>query len=149
MADPHVRSVPLTVAQRARLLAGCLPVAFFSVATVAYLTLLRSVYPVKIQLLAFLALVLSVTRYYAVQRLRDLVAGTALVDEDVLENVLGRGPQSRRRRRPQGQFSRLGRLTLTMPAFHRAERGRRHRLIYSPASRIVWSAEPLPDGSAG
>jgi hypothetical protein len=128
IADPDVRSMPLTAVHGARLLAGCMLVVFFVVATGAYLTVLRTVYPVKAESLAFLALILSVTGDYGWQRLCDLACGRALIAEDVLENVSGRGPQSRWRDRPRGQFNWLGRLTLSMQAFHRAERGRRHRL---------------------
>jgi hypothetical protein len=137
-------TVPLTFGQRALLLTRCLPLLFFSIATAAYLTILRTVYPFKTGLVVFLAIVILVTGYSALQSVRDLARGSALVTEDLLQNVIGRGSQRRRRRHHRGDFARLGRLTLTSASFHQAQRGRRHRLTYSPASKIVWSLEPLP-----
>jgi len=136
--------IPLTLGQRIRLLIRCLPFLFFAAAITAYLTVLATVYPFKIELVAFLALVLLVTGYQGFQALRDVTRGRALVTTDLLRNVVGRGSRSRSRYH-RGEFESLGRLTLTPAAFHHAQRGQRHRVTYSPATKIVWSLEPLRD----
>lgn len=94
-------------------------------------------------LLAFMAALILVTGYRAMQRLRDLTSGVALVDEDILQNVLGRGSQRKRHSHHTGEFAQLGRLSMTTKAFHQATRGARHRVTYSPASKIAWRVEPM------
>jgi hypothetical protein len=132
----------LTVPQKARLLLDCLPFVFFSVVAAGYVTVLRKVYgELKLSILVFLAIVLLVTGYQALQRMRDIASGVALVREDVLRNVLGRGSQRRRRSHHAGEFAALGRLKLTPNAFRQAIGGRRHRVTYSPASKIAWELE--------
>lgn len=144
MTEPFGRrTVPLTLVQKARLLGGCMPTVFFAAVMFAYVTVLRDIYQAKLELLAFLAIVVLGTGYYARQRLRDIADGTAIVTEDRLRNILGRGSQRHRRHQHRGEFDQLGRLTLMRAAFRNAQSGRRHRVTYSPASRIVWSLEPL------
>jgi hypothetical protein len=138
-------TIPLTVGQKMRLLVDCLPLLFFSAVAVAYVTVFKDVYGgTRAPVLLFFAIVLLVTGHRTVQRVRDVALGVALVNEDRLTNILGRGHQRRRRNRHAGEFAALGRLSLTPASFRQAERGRRHRVVYSPASRIAWSVEPLP-----
>ena len=135
-------TIPLTFAQRARLLGGCLQFVVF-VAMVAgfqifWVPLSGPPNPV---FYVFIALVLGVTGYEAYRHLDDLRSGLALVAEDVLV-------RAGRSRRPGGgafwgRFDRLGRLSLTPSAFSRVANGARHRIVYSPKSRLVWSAHPL------
>lgn len=41
-------------------------------------------------------------------------------------------------------FDGLGRMRMAPKAFRAAIVGQPHRIVYSPRSRIVWSAEPQP-----
>lgn len=139
---PGSASVPLTTAQRARLLAGCLPPVGFGLLVAAYLV------PASMGFLPgprplfylFIGAVLLVTGYYALQHLRDLLAGAALVQEDLL--VRSYRSRSASGNRARGRFERLGimRMTPRMQAQHGD--GARYRVIYSPASKIVWALEP-------
>ena len=91
-------------------------------------------------LVLFLALVILVIGYQAVQRLRDLLAGVALVQDDLLERswrTRGRG------RHFYGSFAQLGRMRLMPKAHFQTANGQRVRVVYSPVSKIVWSLEPL------
>jgi hypothetical protein len=135
-------TVPLTTMQRLRLLGGCLPFVFFSVVTFLYLTVLRGIYgePSALMLL-FLVVVLVIMGFQALQRLRDLLSGAAVVREDVLER--SRRSSGRGRATFYGKFEQLGRLRMMPKAHFQARAGARHRVTYSPVSRIVWQAEPL------
>jgi hypothetical protein len=135
---------PLTFGQRTRLLIDCVP--FIGLAAMVagfhffWVPIAGAPNPV---FYLFLFLVLAVTGYETVGRLRDLRSGVALVGEDVLV-------RAGRSRRPGGgafwaRFSQLGRMRLTPSAFSRSANGVRHRIVYSPASRLVWSVEPLHD----
>jgi hypothetical protein len=135
-------AVPLTAMQRLRLLGGCLPFVFFSVVTVLYLTVLRGLYGApSALLLLFLVVVLVIMGFQALQRLRDLLSGVAVVQEDVLER--SRRSSGRGRATFYGKFEQLGRLRMMPKAHFQARAGGRHRVTYSPFSRIVWKAEPL------
>ena len=88
-----------------------------------------------------LGVALLVTGYHALKAWRDLQSGVALVREDVLERsarARSRGPG-----KFSGRFSELGRLRMTSQSYVQGQPGLRHRVVYSPASRLVWSAEPL------
>ncbi len=137
--------VPLTLGQRTRLFVDCLPLLFFSIVAGAYVTVLKDVYGgIKLPVVLFLGIILLVTGYRTVQRVRDITLGVALVNEDRLTTILGRGHQGHRRNHHFGEFAALGRLRLTPASFRQAQCGRRHRVVYSPASRIAWSVEPVP-----
>jgi hypothetical protein len=135
-------TVPLTTMQRLRLLAGCLPFAFFGLVTVLYLTVLRGIYgePSALMLL-FLVVLLVYMGFQALQRLRDLLSGVAVVQEDMLQR--SRGSRGRGPTTFWGTFEGLGRLRMMPKAHFQARNGVRHRVTYSPVSRIVWTAEPL------
>jgi hypothetical protein len=135
------QSLPLTAGQRARLIADCAPVVFFVLALLFVLTWLDRIVGSHSPLLPlFLAFVALVTGYQAVQSLRDLISGVALVQRDKLERSWrsnGRGTSRR-----YGTFTALGRLELTSRAFDQARPGSQHLVVYSPASKIVWEARP-------
>jgi hypothetical protein len=129
--------------QRARLLLDCLPFPFFLLALVFVLIFLRNITgaPPPLLLILFLAGVVLLMGWVALNRIRDLISGVALVQEDLLQRLSrGRGG----RRHAFGNFEQLGRLSLTTRAFHQGQPQRRHRVIYSPVSKIVWVLEPLP-----
>lgn len=140
--EPAPQTVPLTTGQRARLLAGCLPPIGFGLLAAAYLV------PANLGILPapkplfylFIGAVLLVTGYYALQRVRDMLAGVALVQEDLL--VRSYRSRNASGNRARGQFERLGtmRMTPRMQAQHGD--GARYRVVYSPASKIVWALEP-------
>jgi hypothetical protein len=143
-AGPGV--LPLTALQKARLLVDCLPVIFFVLALVFTLTLLDNITgaPPPMALALFLGFVILWMGYQALQRIRDLILGVALVQEDVLERSWasrGRG------RHFFGRFAQLGTRPLTSKAYHQGRHGWRHRVAYSPASKIVWTLEPLDQGN--
>lgn len=134
-------TAPLTFWQKARLLIDCLPAIFFVLALVFTLTFFDDIYgaPPPVALLLFLGFVILWMGYQALRRLRDLVLGVALVQEDVLE----RSSSGRHGRHKFGRFTRLGTLGLVPKAYHRGRHGWRHRVTYSPASKIGWVLEPL------
>jgi hypothetical protein len=134
-------SVPLTASQKSRLIVECLPFVFFVVVFILLLTLVPGIISVPPLLYLFMAVVLLVVGYQALQRIRDLVSGIASVQDDLLERAWpsrGRGAN-----RFYGRFAQLGTLRLMKPAYHQGQTGQRHRLYYSPVSKIVWSMEPL------
>jgi hypothetical protein len=137
-----VAHVPLTIGQKARLIGECLPAGFFLAAGAVYLLVVNRFGGPRPGILLAFAVIVAIVGVRALARLRDLRSGVALVADDQLRGVLGRGASSGR---PGhfGEFSSLGTLRLTMKAFHRAQRGRRHRIVYSPASRIVWSLDVI------
>lgn len=120
----------------------CLPFPFFLLALVFVVTFLRSITgaPPPLLLILFLAFVVVFMGWVALNRMRDLMSGVALVQEDLLRRV----SRGRRGRHAFGEFEQLGRFSLTTKAFHQGQPQRRHRVVYSPASKIVWTLEPLP-----
>jgi hypothetical protein len=136
--------VQLTFTQKARLLVECLPVVFFTAALIFCATLLDDITgaPAPLALLAFLGLVIVVTAWAAVNRVRDLAAGAALVQEDLLTRSWRSGGAGAKPFR--GKFERLGRMRLTSKAYGQGQNGVRYRVCYSPASKIVWWLEKAP-----
>jgi len=136
--------VPLTMGQKARLLARCLPAVAFALMVAGYLVLAsRGIIPSPALLFyLFIAVVFLFTGYQALQSLRDLASGFALVQED----LLNRSHRLRRQGRGTcwGIFERLGRMRMTPKAYFQNSPGQRYRVVYSPASRIVWALE-APD----
>lgn len=136
--------VPLTVGQRARLVAKCLPVVTFALMVAGYLVLAsRGIIPPPVPLFyLFIAAVFLFTGYQALQSLRDLASGVALVQEDLLSRS--------HRSRGQGSgtcwgiFEQLGRMRMTPKAYFQNSPGQRYRVVYCPVSKIVWALEP-PD----
>ncbi|HEU5098882.1 MAG TPA: hypothetical protein VFU22_07685 [Roseiflexaceae bacterium] len=135
--------VPLSFTQQARLIVECLPVVFFTLALVFVLTLLDDLTgaPPSILLVLFLCFVILVVGWAAINRLRDLLSGVALVREDMLERSWrSRGASTK----PfHGRFEQLGRMRLTPKAYSQGQNGARCRVCYSPASKIVWWLETL------
>lgn len=136
--------LPLTFGQRARLLAGCLPVFVLAAMVAAYWLLAsRETVPGPVPWFwllmggVFLALA-----YQAFQRLRDLASGVVLVEEDLLNRSWA--GRSQGRGTYYGRFERLGTLRLVPKAHFQTSPGQRYRVVYSPASKIVWALEP-PD----
>ena len=135
---------PLTLLQKARLCVECLPVLFFIAALIFCATLLDDITgaPAPPALLLFLGLVIVVTGWAALNRVRDLAAGVALAQED----LLARSWRSRGASGPKafhGQFEQLGRMRLSSKAYGQGQNGVRYRVLYSPASKIVWSLEKV------
>lgn len=138
------QEVPLTLAQQLRLLSGCLPVVFFSLALVFVLTWLEALTgsPPSLFIILFLCAVILILGWIAVARVRDLVSGVALLQEDVLERAWRAGRTSRSRDF-YGQFTHLGKMQLVPRVYRQAQNGARYRVLYSPASKIVWSLESI------
>jgi len=137
--------VPLTLSQKARLLAGCWPLISSALVVVGYLALvLSAIAPAPPPLLALvLGLVLLMTGYQALQRLRDLRSGVALAQEDLLNSSF-RADGGNGRGTSYGRFERLGTLQIISKVYSQNSSGQRYRVVYSPASKIVWALEP-PD----
>jgi len=137
--------VPLTFTQQARLLIECLPVVFFTLALVFVLTRfgdLTGAAP-SLFLILFLCAVILIMGWIAVNRIRDLVSGVVLVQEDVLE-LSWRSGRTSRSRPFNGKFTQLGKMRLTSKAYGQGQNGFRYRVFYCPASKIVWSLEKVP-----
>jgi xanthosine utilization system XapX-like protein len=137
--------VPLTTRQKVRLLAGCLPLVTFALMVAGYLALVgREIVPPPAPFLFLvLVLVILVLGYQAVQRLRDLVSGAAVAQEDLL-NRSWAGRSAPGRGTYYGTFEQLGTLRLIPKVHFQNSPGQRYRAVYSPASKIVWALEP-PD----
>jgi hypothetical protein len=138
----NAQEVPLAGLQKARLIRDCLPFPFFLVALVFVAVFLRNITgsPPPMLLILFLGFVVVAMGWVALNRMRDLMSGVALAQEDLLQR-LSRGTRGRH---AFGEFEQLGRFSLTTKAFHQGQPHRRHRVVYSPASKIVWTLEPLP-----
>jgi hypothetical protein len=134
-------SVPLTALQKARLVVDCLPLCFFALAFIFGVTFFDDIYgvPPSVILLLFLGAVILVTGYQALQRMRDLFSGVALVQDDLLQRLW----RPRRGTGHYGRFAQLGTLRLRQKASSQGQPGQRHRVVYSPASKIAWSLERL------
>jgi hypothetical protein len=138
----NTRQLPLTFTQKARLMVECLPVIFFTAALIFCVTLLDDITgaPASLALQLFLGLVIIVTGWAALNRVRDLTTGVALVQEDLLtRSWRSRGASGSKAL--QGQFEQLGRMRLSSKAYSQGQNGVRYRICYSPASKIVWSLE--------
>ena len=142
------QEVPLTLSQQIRLLSGCLPLIFFSLALAFVLTRLEGLTGSRAPLfvILFLCALVLFMGGIAVTRIRDLVSGVALLQEDVLE-LAWRAGRTSRSRDYYGKFTRLGKLQLVPSAYHQGINGFRYRICYSPVSKIVWSLEQIRDGS--
>jgi hypothetical protein len=140
-SSTSLANVPLTALQKAQLIVDCLPLLFFALALVFCVTFFDDIYgaPPSTLLLLFLGVVILVTGYQALQRMRDLASGVALVREDRLQRLW----RPRRGQGHYGKFEQLGRLRLRQKAYSQGQPGQRHRVIYSPASKIAWALEPL------
>lgn len=134
-------TVPLTAAQKMRLASRFLPVIFFILAIIFSLSLLPNIIGKQLPILLpiFLVVVLLVMIYEASKGLRDLMLGVALVEEDELVRVWHSRKGSNTRR--YGLFARLGKMRLVGRSYGQAQPGQRCRLVYSPATRIVWSID--------
>jgi hypothetical protein len=144
IAVNSANEAPLTFAQRARLLVDCLPVIFFTLALAFVLTRLGDITgaPPSLFLILFLCVVIFIVGWTALNRIRDLVSGVVLVQEDVLERSW-RSRRSSRSKPFHGKFTRLGTMRLTSNAYGQGHNGFRYRVSYSPASKIVWSLEQI------
>ena len=139
--SPVLTRVPLTFGQKVRLALDCVPLLTFAVLTAVYVTILRPIVgPPRMPFFVLMGAVIILNGMTALKRSRDLVSGVALVREDVLERF---GRSGKRRRSSFGVFTALGRLWMTAGVLLPGRKGHRHRITYSPASRIVWNLEPL------
>jgi hypothetical protein len=141
---PTAQEVPLTFTQQIRLLSGCLPVVFFTLALAFVLTRFEELTgsPPSLFLILFLCALILIMGWIAVMRLRDLVSGVALLQEDVLE-LAWRAGRTSRSRDYYGKFTHLGQMRLVPSAYHQGTNGLRYRICYSPVSKIVWSLEKV------
>jgi hypothetical protein len=135
-------TVPLKAWQKARLIWECIPVvSFLIMAALLFLFAGQLVKPSQVILfILFIGVVILVLGYQAVQRMRDLLSGVAIVQNDVLE----RSWASRRGKMYWGKFEGLGRFRLMPKAHFQSGNGARYRVTYSPVSRIVWTLEKIP-----
>jgi xanthosine utilization system XapX-like protein len=140
--NPNFNIVPLATWMKIRLLSECWP--FISVLLVLLFTVFilpSIVNPVPIALPLLLGGVALLLGFQAVQRLRDLLTGVALVEHDVLES--SRASSGQGKRYYFGQFKQLGRMRLVHKAHFQSHNGMQYRVIYSPASKIVWALEQV------
>jgi hypothetical protein len=138
----NLDTVPLAFTQRTRLLVECLPVVFFTLALVFVLTLLDDITgaAAPIFLILFLCVVIFIMGWTALNRIRDLISGVALVQQDLLERSWrSRGGSGSSY--THGKFEQLGKMRLSSKAYGQGQNGLRYRVAYSPVSKIVWSLE--------
>jgi hypothetical protein len=140
----NVDTVPLTFTQRVMLLVECLPVIFFTLALVFVLTRFGELTgaPPSLFLILFLCVLILIMGWIAINRIRDLVSGVMLVQEDVLE-ISWRSGRTARSRPFNGKFTQLGKMRLTSKAYGQGQNGFRYRVCYSPVSKLVWSLEQV------
>jgi hypothetical protein len=70
----------------------------------------------------------------------DLLSGVVIVDEDVIERSWRSSGQGRSF---YGKFERLGRMRMMPKAHFKVRNGSRHRVYYSPVSKMDWIAVPM------
>lgn len=132
-------AVALTGRQRARLLLGCLPFPIFIVVDVALATSLRGMLGPRAPWVIGLAVLITLTfARQALQRLRDVRLGVALVAEDRLVQAGAGGGGANAY---GARFERLGHMRVLQGSA--GMRGQRYRIRYSPSSRFIWDLEPL------
>jgi len=136
--------LPLSFTQRAWLLIECLPVVFFSLALMFVVTRFGDITgaPPSLFLILFLCAVILIVGWAAANRIRDLLSGVVLIQEDVLE-LSWRSGRSSRSKPFNGKFEQLGKMRLSSNAYGQGQNGFRYRVYYSPASKIVWSLEKI------
>ncbi len=136
------RLVPLTAGQRFRLVtlvAPCVVLAVMVLLFQAFWVPLAG--PPQPLFYLVMAVALAFTGHEALQAFRDLRSGTAIATEDTIRwTWSGRRPGYLR---AHATLERLGRVRITDRARRDVLPGLRHRLVFSPASKVVWSAEPL------
>jgi hypothetical protein len=135
--------LPLTAGQRYRLvMLMIVPCVAFLVMVLLYLIFwVPLVGPPQPLFYPFLLVVLAFTGYDAVRAVQDLRSGLAVRTEDVIIRTwIGRQPGFLR---AQGRLARLGIVRMTSQARLKSVHGFRHRVVVSPASKVVWSTEPL------
>jgi hypothetical protein len=141
--------IPLTSRQKNRLRLELAPYAIVVLGIVTYLVLLATetlAAPEDWFFWIWLAGLSLLSGHEALLPLRDLSSGTALTREDLLESIYlsnGRGGG-----RYHGRFEQLGSLRLGPQVDIRSPDGRRYRVVYSPASKIVWALESTEEGDA-
>jgi hypothetical protein len=134
MAPPGEGStVPLTTKQKLQLLAGCLPLILYCVAASIY------VYAASLDMreplnLAWAGGGLLIFGFLSRNWLRDLLFGAALVREAKLMELFYAGGNS------CANFAQIGPLIFNDKNVQ-AAKGRRYRIFYSPASRLIWRLE--------
>lgn len=138
-------SAPLTTTQRLRLIAEILPFFVWIGIALFAVTIMDDIInaPVPPLLYGLIVVVLAVVGFTAVQRFRDLIRGSAVVQDDFLKEM--RRSRHGRRRTPYGYFEQLGKMRVILPTFYQTAPGARYRVTYSPVSKIVWKLERLPD----
>jgi hypothetical protein len=136
-------SVPLTSRQKNHLRLEFAPRAIVVLGIVTYLVLLATetlATPESWLFWIWLAGLGLLSGHGALRPLRDLRSGIALTREDLLESIFlssGKGGG-----RYYGRFEQFGSLRLGPQVDARSPDGRLYRIVYSPASKIVWSLEP-------
>lgn len=142
-------SIPLTSRQRNRLRLELAPYAIVVLGIATYLVLLATetlAAPQDWFFWIWLAGLSLLSGHEALLSLRDLSSGTALTREDLLESIYqsswkgGLGYY--------GRFKQLGSLCLDSKVGAKSPSGRRYRVVYSPASKIVWTLDPTEDSGA-
>ena len=139
-------SIPLTSRQKNHLRLELAPYAIVILGIATYLVLLATetlAAPEDWFFWIWLAGLSLLSGYEALLPLRDLSSGTALKREDLLESIYlsnGKGGG-----RYHGRFEQLGSLRLGPQVDARSPDGRHYRIVYSHASKIVWTLEPAGD----
>ncbi len=125
--------VPLTSKQKLQLLFGCLPLILYCVAApiYGYYSSLDMREPIN---LIWTGLSLLFFGFLARNRLRDLFLGAALVREAKLKELFYSGGNY------CANFAQIGTLIFNDKNVQ-ATKGRRYRIFYSPASRLIWKLE--------
>ena len=164
---PSAEKRPLTAFEPARLLAGCVPFLFLLAGTIFTSTIWSDVTEAlagqRTPLIfgAAMGVVLLITGWIAVKRVRDVLAGSAVVEEDRL-NRLWRPRRGAARWATAatatssgwarcGCRGRIGRVSTGFDRVQLARSGHEtarsvpvpHRVTYSPASKIAWSVEQV------
>lgn len=133
--------VPLTSGQKMFLALDCIPLFFVLGLIALYLAILQPRFGGPLVAPYLMSGILLLVRGPAtLARLRDLARGVALVEEDRLDSF---GRSGHHRQSSWGLFATLGRLWMTAGVLLTGRTGHRHRITYSPASRIAWRLEPL------
>lgn len=140
--------VPLTSAQRKGLRGEFVHFGLLALAIAVLWTLMKLeiLSPPDWMFWTWFVCIVLYCGYQALQLRHDLRSGIALTREDLLESV--HPPSGKGGQHYHGQFAQLGSLRLGRGVDVKSPAGRRYRLVFSPASKIVWTLEAAETGAA-
>jgi hypothetical protein len=133
-------TVALTVGQKLHLLGRVVPLVGFALMVIAYLVTINLGFfpPPSILFYAFIAVVFLFLGYQALQAIRDVLSGVAVVEEDILVRMRSSSASGNHL---AGTFERLGTLRVPRKVGTSLTEHITYQVTYSPGSKVVWALE--------